>query len=63
MLADRPTVLFDAGCIVFHRSGDTSIGSHGNSGLWRAVGTAHRVALVLYQTDLKLTAKADVLIM
>ena len=61
-MRDTPTTLLGAGCMVFHRSGDTSIGLHGNSGLWRPGGTAHRVALVLYQTDLKLAAKADPLL-
>ena len=43
-----------AGCIVFHRSGDDLVGMHGNSGLWRSSDSCHRIALVLYQTDLKI---------
>ena len=42
-----------AGCVVYHRSGDATIGVHGNSGLWRPTEHSHRIALVLYQTDLK----------
>ena len=49
--------LMCAGCTVFHRSGDAGIGLHGNSGLWRPSDLSHRVALVLYQTELK--TKAD----
>ena len=42
-----------AGCVVFHRSGDAVVGTHGNSGLWRPSSNSHRIVLVLYQTDLK----------
>ena len=42
-----------AGCVVYHRSGDATVGVHGNSGLWRPTKHSHRIALVLYQTDLK----------
>ena len=38
---------------MFHRSGDATVGTHGNSGLWTPTKLSHRVALVLYQTDLK----------
>lgn len=42
---------------MYHRSGDATIGTHGNSGLWRPIDFSHRVALVFYQTDLKGQAK------
>jgi len=48
-----------AGCVVFHRSGDAGVGAHGNSGLWRNSDSSHRMALVLYQTDLKASSRAD----
>ncbi|DBA75057.1 TPA: hypothetical protein ACH3X1_010392 [Trebouxia sp. C0004] len=47
------------GCVVFHRSGDAGVGAHGNSGLWRNSDSSHRVAVVLYQTDLKASSRAD----
>ncbi len=52
-------VVICAGCVVFHRSGDAGVGAHGNSGLWRNSDSSHRVALVLYQTDLKASSRAD----
>ena len=42
-----------AGVAMLHRSGDQLIGVHGNSSLWQPSSGAHRIALVLYQTDLK----------
>lgn len=42
-----------AGVLVMHRSGDATVGVHGNSGLWLPEPGSHRLSLVLYQTDLK----------
>jgi hypothetical protein len=41
------------GLVLFHRSGDAQVGLHANSGLHRPAQDTHRVALVLYQTELK----------
>ena len=42
-----------AGVLLVHRSGDSTVGVHGNSGLWLPEPGSHRLSLVLYQTDLK----------
>lgn len=42
-----------AGVVLFHRSGDADLGVHGNAGLWRPEPGSHRLALVLYQTEVK----------
>jgi len=39
--------------VLFHRSGDADLGVHGNAGLWRPDPGSHRLALVLYQTEVK----------
>ncbi|CAL8471179.1 g10721 [Coccomyxa elongata] len=41
------------GLVLFHRSGDKTVGLHGNSGLWLPQQDSHRIALVFYQTQLK----------
>ncbi|BDA46570.1 hypothetical protein COCOBI_09-0220 [Coccomyxa sp. Obi] len=41
------------GVVLFHRSGDKTVGLHGNSGLWLPQQDSHRIALVFYQTQLK----------
>ncbi|KAK9814732.1 hypothetical protein WJX72_010670 [[Myrmecia] bisecta] len=41
------------GHVLFHRSGDAEIGTHGNSGIWNPSPQSHRIALVFYQTELK----------
>ena len=46
-------LLHDAGVVLFHRSGDAELGVHGNAGLWRPEPGSHRLALVLYQTEVK----------
>ena len=38
---------------MFHRSGDAHVGTHGNSALWTPEAGSHRIALVLYLTELK----------
>lgn len=43
-----------AGVALFHRSGDARAGLHGNTALWTPTADSHRVALVLYQTDVKI---------
>eukprot|EP00884_Botryococcus_braunii_P022573 jgi/Botrbrau1/89/Bobra.0022s0079.1 len=43
------------GTVLFHRSGDPGVGEHGNSDFWRPNPTTHRLAVVLYQTTLKLS--------
>ena len=45
-------MLLIAGIVLYHRSGDPGVGVHGNSGLWLPDGSAHRIAVVLYQTQL-----------
>lgn len=50
--------------MLFHRSGDKGVGTHGNSGLWLPDRDSHRIALVFYQTQLKspkTAAAADVM--
>ena len=42
-----------AGVVLFHRSGDAELGVHGNAGVWRPEPGSHRLALVLYQTEVK----------
>ncbi len=42
-----------AGVVLFHRSGDQAVGVHGNSAARQPSPDTHRIALVLYQTDLK----------
>jgi len=39
--------------VLYHRSGDNSVGTHGNSSLWLPEATSHRIALVFYLTQLK----------
>lgn len=46
-------MLHVAGVVLFHRSGDADLGVHGNAGLWRPDPGSHRLALVLYQTEVK----------
>ncbi len=45
--------------VLFHRSGDKTVGLHGNSGLWLPQQDSHRIALVFYQTQLKHMAAAS----
>lgn len=49
-----------ADVVVFHRSGDPRGGLHGNSALWRPTPESHRIALVLYQTEVKVPEGANV---
>ena len=42
-----------AGVVLFHRSGDADLGVHGNAGMWRPEPGSHRLALVLYQTEVR----------
>lgn len=39
--------------VLFHRSGDKDVGTHGNSELWLPEPNSHRIALIFYQTQLK----------
>ena len=41
-----------AGIVLYHRGVDPVVGVHGNRGLGLPDGSAHRIALVLYQTQL-----------
>lgn len=41
-----------AGVMLLHRSGDAVVGLHGNTGLWLPQPDSHRLAIVLYQTQL-----------
>jgi hypothetical protein len=52
--ADRRLLRVYAGVVLFHRSGDSCAGLHGNSALWTPTPDSHRIALVLYQTDVKI---------
>lgn len=48
------------GVVLYHRSGDAEVGVHANSGLHRQSSQCHRVALVLYQTEIKVaTSEAE----
>ncbi|KAK9845126.1 hypothetical protein WJX74_010866 [Apatococcus lobatus] len=51
---NAPGLLGAPGNAMLHRSGDQLAGVHGNTSLWKSSSAAHRIALVLYQTDLKL---------
>jgi len=46
------------GVVLFHRSGDAEVGLHANSGLHLPEPASHRVALVLYLTNVSQAAAA-----
>ena len=49
-----------ADTVIFHRSGDPRSGLHGNTALWRPSPDSHRIAIVLYQTEIKIPEGAAV---